>query len=69
MAPKTPSLEYSPHKRTRIKVAHEVGLSGSAFARNEGVPVSSVYGIIGRYSVQNGHQRVLSRHAVDEVHI
>ena len=44
--------EYSPHKRTRIALAYNSGLSRAAIAAKEGVPIRSISGIIKRYNSQ-----------------
>lgn len=52
MAPLTPRVEYSPHKRTRIVTSYNSGVSVKAISIKEGVPSPSIYGIIKRYRVQ-----------------
>ena len=52
MAPITPRLEHSPHKRTRILIRSSSGLSHRAIARKEGIPAGSIHGIILRYDSQ-----------------
>lgn len=53
MAPVTPRIEYSPHKRTRIQMKYELGISQRQIAFQEGVPKGSVSGIIKRYRQQS----------------
>lgn len=50
--PKTPKPQYSPHKRTRIALGFEAGLTYKALAAVEGVSPGSIYGIVKRYRVQ-----------------
>lgn len=52
MIPKTPRLEYSPHKRTRITTSYNLGLTARVVAFKEGVSPNSVSGIVSRYRVQ-----------------
>lgn len=53
MAPKTPRLEYSPHKRTRIRMMYELGYTQRRIAFEESIPLGSVSGIISRYGQQS----------------
>jgi transposase len=47
-----PKKEYSPHKRTRIIVSLEAGLTPKEVAAREGIPVGSIRGIRSRYKKQ-----------------
>src|SRR5438034_3699163 len=53
MAPQTPKMEYSPHKRTRIASLYSSGVSAKAIATREGITPRAVYGISDRYRIQN----------------
>lgn len=47
-----PRVEYSPHKRTRVKMLHEMGFTRAQIAAQEGVNRHSVKGIVTRYRHQ-----------------
>lgn len=51
-AVKTPGTEYSPHKRTRIALGAELGLTRRQLWQKEGVNPASIKGITKRYRVQ-----------------
>lgn len=51
-APHIPNCEYSPHKRTRIVVGYELGLSRRELALKEGVNPASISKIVKRYKQQ-----------------
>ena len=48
----TPRAHYSPHKRTRIVMWAEMGITHRKIARKEEVSPDSVHGIITRYEDQ-----------------
>lgn len=52
LVPRTPNSEYSPHKRTRIAVGYNLGLSRRALVAKEGVAYGSISKIVSRYKVQ-----------------
>lgn len=52
MAPVTPRVEYGPHKRTRIQMKYELGISQRRIAFEEGVPNGTVSGVVKRYRQQ-----------------
>ena len=52
MDSETPKKHYSPHKRTRIVTAYDLGVSPKEIALKEGIPAGSVRGIASRYRVQ-----------------
>lgn len=51
MDSETPKKHYSPHKRTRIVTAYDLGVSPKEIALKEGIPAGSVRGIASRYSI------------------
>ena len=52
MTPTTPRAEYSPHKRTRIVTAYDLGMSAPTISIKEGVSPGVIYGIVRRYRIQ-----------------
>ncbi len=52
----TPNKHYSPHKRTRIVTAYDLGVPPRVIAAQEGVPAGSVRGIASRYRLQKSAQ-------------
>jgi transposase len=52
ISPRATQCEYSPHKRTRIVTAYNLGLSKRALWAKEGVIPASVKGIVKRYKTQ-----------------
>ena len=50
--PLSTTAEYSPHKRTRITVGYQLGLTPRALFAKENVSPRSVYGIAKRYEYQ-----------------
>ena len=52
MDSETPKKHYSPHKRTRIVTAYDLGVSPKEIALKEGIPAGWVRGIASRYRVQ-----------------
>jgi transposase len=50
--PKTPNSEYSPHKRTRVSIGYQLGLTPRVLAVKEDILPRSVSGIEKQYRVQ-----------------
>ncbi|VVT56489.1 uncharacterized protein SAPINGB_P005098 [Magnusiomyces paraingens] len=52
MTPVTSRVEYSPIKRARVYMKHEMGIPERRIALEEGISPGSVSGIIRRYPIQ-----------------